>query len=97
MNVTPPVTARTSWRLLGLVPLLLLAASLPTQTFGCEVPVFRYALERWPVDPYRAEASEHVVSAVPGLAAMLFVFTAKKVDGTQERTLPDETQPIGEF
>ena len=30
----------------------------PSQTRACDVPVFRYALERWPADQYRAIAVE---------------------------------------
>lgn len=38
-----------------LIRLLTLVAALSAvQSWGCSVPVFRYALERWPADPYQA-------------------------------------------
>jgi len=37
---------------------LLFASGISSRAPACDVPVFRYALERWPVDPYRAVAVE---------------------------------------
>ena len=34
---------------------LLLFFLLSIQTFACQVPVFRYALERWQADPFRLQ------------------------------------------
>jgi hypothetical protein len=33
--------------------------------FGCDVPVFRYALDHWPADPFRLEAAPAVFQAEP--------------------------------
>jgi hypothetical protein len=33
--------------------------------FGCDVPVFRYALDRWPADAFRLEAPAAVLQAEP--------------------------------
>ncbi len=33
--------------------------------FGCDIPVFRYALDRWPADAFRLEASAAVLHAEP--------------------------------
>ncbi|MGI9471583.1 MAG: hypothetical protein ACR2NZ_08645 [Rubripirellula sp.] len=46
MKISRPVTA---WTYLALVSSLLFTASI---AFACNVPVFRYALERWPADVY---------------------------------------------
>jgi len=36
---------------------LILALPAPSVVRACDVPVFKYALERWPADPYRVEIS----------------------------------------
>lgn len=35
-----------------LAPSLLVSAVIASTAFGCNIPVFRYALERWPASPY---------------------------------------------
>lgn len=44
---------------------------LSSQAHACDVPVFRYALERWPTDPYRAVAVETVSFTKEEMAALI--------------------------
>lgn len=43
---------------------IILALTSPA-VFACDVPVFRYALDRWPADVFRLEAPAAVLSAEP--------------------------------
>ena len=47
-----------------LVVVLSLAMAAPA-VLGCDVPVFRYALDRWPADVFRLETSTAVLQADP--------------------------------
>ena len=41
-----------------------------TRTFACEVPVFRFALERWPADPLHVEVTADATGGADGEAAL---------------------------
>jgi hypothetical protein len=59
------LTSRVGWVFLGAAVLVLQA----DRARACNVPVFRYGLERWPADPYVVSVSSNLARAVLGAVA----------------------------
>jgi hypothetical protein len=55
---------RTTSKTAGHALTLALALGVPS-AFGCDIPVFRYALDHWPADAFRLEAPAAVLQAEP--------------------------------
>jgi len=54
------------WKSGAVAPALILLLGLGVPAaFGCDIPVFRYALDHWPADPFRLEAPRAVLAAEP--------------------------------
>jgi hypothetical protein len=84
----PTLNRGTRWRFtLVTVAILLLFA---TTTRACSVPVYRYALDRWPADPYELDVSA-TDAKDPGVARFLRNFT----DNTPINLAPVRLQEAG--
>ncbi len=82
---------RHAWRAVGLLAAAFLCAAVPV----CKIPVFRYALERWPSSPYVAlvfhrgpldEASAKVLDGLRNSPANI-TFEKVDVDGSMDPTV----------
>ena len=88
-------SSKLSW-----VAVLLLAGV--TLASACTIPVFRYALDRWPADPYglavneqwaRSEAGEAVLREIGNLASRFQLVPGEKAPGEMDLLIPVHDAP----
>jgi hypothetical protein len=64
-SINAPASLRGGFCKTGSVVAVMFLSLASPMVFACDVPVFRYALDRWPADVFRLEASAAILSAEP--------------------------------